>query len=261
GCGGGRGLRCHAVLRAHHGGRVWRKRPAPRGRRAHARRRAVARVLERPLAARAAVADRRRRALLGPSARRVRRYDHVRRQLSRTHADRAAGRLRSAREPAGSRHRAQPGPGRGLAGRADRAARPLAEGAVSLRAELRVEYPDFVLDAALNAAPGEVVAVLGPNGAGKSLLLRALAGLVPLARGRGRPDGRVLEGRAAGIYVPAEQRSIGVVFQDYLLFPHLSALDNVAFGLRQRGHSRAAARARARDWLARVGLADHAAAR
>jgi molybdate transport system ATP-binding protein len=132
---------------------------------------------------------------------------------------------------------------------------------VSLRAGVRVEYGSFTLDVDLAVAAGEVVAVLGPNGAGKSTLLGALAGLVPLAAGRVELDGRVLDDRAAGVFVPPEQRRIGVVFQDYLLFPHLSALDNVAFGLRSRGRSRAAARAAATAWLARIGLAEQAAAR
>ena len=132
---------------------------------------------------------------------------------------------------------------------------------MSLRAAVRVEYGPFTLDVDLAIAAGEVVAVLGPNGAGKSTLLGALAGLVPLARGCVELDGRVLDDRAAGVYVPPEQRRIGVVFQDYLLFPHLSVLDNVAFGLRSRGRSRTAARVAAMAWLARVGLAEQAAAR
>jgi molybdate transport system ATP-binding protein len=132
---------------------------------------------------------------------------------------------------------------------------------VSLSAEVRVEHPPFVLDLEIAAAAGEVVAVLGPNGAGKSLLLGALAGLVPMARGRIELDGTVLEDSAAGVCLAPEQRPIGMVFQDYLLFPHLSALDNVAFGLRRHGRSRPVARAAALAWLARVGLADHAASR
>ncbi len=132
---------------------------------------------------------------------------------------------------------------------------------MSLDADVRVEYPGFDLDVELAIGAGEVVAVLGPNGAGKSTLLAALAGLVPLVRGRVELAGRVLEDTAAGLVVPPEQRPIGVVFQDYLLFPHLNALDNVAFGLRCRGRSRAAARAQSRAWLARVGLVEHAAAR
>jgi molybdate transport system ATP-binding protein len=74
-------------------------------------------------------------------------------------------------------------------------------------------------------------------------------------------DGRILEDAAAGAWVPTEQRPIGFVFQDYLLFPHLSALENVAFGLRARGLGRAEARRRARAWLDRVGLAAHAGTR
>ena len=94
------------------------------------------------------------------------------------------------------------------------------------------------LDLELSAADGEVVALLGPNGAGKTTLLRALAGLVPLDRGRVVLDGQVLEDTAGRVRVPPERRRCGVVFQDYLLFPHLSALDNVAFGLRARGLGR-----------------------
>ena len=100
----------------------------------------------------------------------------------------------------------------------------VALGALDLRVDVRVEA-------------GEVVAVLGPNGAGKSTLLKALAGLVPLAEGRVVLDGEVLEDVTGGVFVPPERRPIGVVFQDYLLFPHLTALDNVAFGLRCHGRS------------------------
>ncbi|MGC0317421.1 ABC transporter ATP-binding protein [Kitasatospora acidiphila] len=134
-------------------------------------------------------------------------------------------------------------------------------GPIALDARLRVERPGFTLDLTLQAAPGEVVALLGPNGAGKSTALRALAGLLPLDDGRLALDDVVLADPAAKLQVPPERRPVGVVFQDYLLFPHLSALDNVAFGLRCQGRSKAAARAEAAEWLARLGLADHADAK
>jgi molybdate transport system ATP-binding protein len=118
----------------------------------------------------------------------------------------------------------------------------------------------FRLDIELTVASGEVVALLGPNGAGKTTALRALAGLTPLSAGRVDLAGVCLDDGDA-VFVPPERRGVGLVFQDYLLFPHLSALDNVAFGPRCRGASAAQARAVARQWLARVGLADLAARR
>ncbi|MCW7946246.1 ABC transporter ATP-binding protein [Streptomyces hygroscopicus] len=127
--------------------------------------------------------------------------------------------------------------------------------AEGLDARVVVERGSFRLDVALTAAPGDVVALLGPNGAGKTTALRALAGLVPLSDGHLRLDGAALD------RTPPESRPVGVVFQDYLLFPHLTALDNVAFGPRCRGASKAEARAIAATWLERMGLADHAGAR
>jgi molybdate transport system ATP-binding protein len=112
----------------------------------------------------------------------------------------------------------------------------------------------FRVDVDLAVAPGETVALLGPNGAGKSTIVAAVAGLLPLDGGAIALDGRVLDDPATGTFVPPEGRDIGVVFQDYLLFDHLTVVENVAFGLRARGLGRDEARARASSWLDRVGL-------
>ena len=130
-----------------------------------------------------------------------------------------------------------------------------------LRAAVAAQLGGLRLDVALDALPGEVVAVVGPNGAGKSTLLRALAGLVPLTAGRVVMGDTVLEDAATGHRLPPEQRPVGLVFQDRLLFPHLSALDNVAFGLRCQGVGRAQAGRRAGAWLDRLGVGHLAAAR
>jgi molybdate transport system ATP-binding protein len=111
------------------------------------------------------------------------------------------------------------------------------------------------------AVDDEIVAVLGPNGAGKTSLLRAIAGLTPLDGGRIAIDGRVVDDARAGVFVPPAERPVGMVFQDYLLFPFLTARENVAFGLRSRGVAKREARRRADDWLARVGLGDRTDAR
>lgn len=123
-----------------------------------------------------------------------------------------------------------------------------------LDARIGIERDAFTLGVELAAAAGETLAVVGPNGAGKTTLLRALAGLAPLDRGAIRLDGRVLDDPAAGVWVAPEARPIGVAFQDQRLFPHLDALSNVAFGLRAHGVARREAEARARQWLARVGV-------
>ncbi|SDJ15437.1 molybdate transport system ATP-binding protein [Lentzea albidocapillata subsp. violacea] len=127
---------------------------------------------------------------------------------------------------------------------------------MTLKADLRVTRGTFTLDLGLTIAPGEVVALLGPNGAGKSTALRALAGLLPLTSGHITVGESTWDG--ADAFLPAEKRPIGVVFQDYLLFAHMSALENVAFGLRSRGTRRHEARAEAARWLGRVGLDGYA---
>jgi molybdate transport system ATP-binding protein len=124
-----------------------------------------------------------------------------------------------------------------------------------LSARLRVpRSPEFTLDAAFDAVPGQTVAMLGPSGAGKSTAVAALAGLIAIEAGVIELGGTVLDDPERGVFVPPEDRRVGVVFQDYVLFPHLDAEENVAFGLRSRGVGRDEAHRRAREWLARFGL-------
>lgn len=132
---------------------------------------------------------------------------------------------------------------------------------MSLDATIRTTLGSLRMDLELPVSDGEVLAVVGPNGSGKTTLLRVLAGLVPLDSGRVVLDDTVMEDTELGRSLPPEARPVGFLFQDYLLFPHLSALENVAFGLRARGTRRPEARRRAQEWLDRVGLGDQAASR
>ena len=112
------------------------------------------------------------------------------------------------------------------------------------------------LAVALDVAPGETLALVGPNGAGKSTVVQLLAGLLRLDAGELRLGDTVFDAPVDGVLVPPEQRRVGYLPQEPLLFPHLSVRDNVGYGLRARGIDRgAAARTRADAWLQRVGLA------
>jgi len=130
-----------------------------------------------------------------------------------------------------------------------------------LEADLRLRLSRLNLDASFTVAAGEVLALLGPNGSGKSTTLRALVGLLPLSGGRVVLDGTVLEDPARRVRVAPEKRPIALMFQDYLLFPHLSALENVAFGLRCRGTDKKTAREKAAQALARLDLGEVTEAR
>ncbi|HVL80438.1 MAG TPA: ATP-binding cassette domain-containing protein [Actinomycetota bacterium] len=132
---------------------------------------------------------------------------------------------------------------------------------MTLEARVVVSRGSFTLDIDLTATSQEIVAVLGPNGAGKSTLLGAIAGLIPLDAGHVSVGGRVLDDVRTGVHVPPEHRHVGVVFQDLLLFERMSVLDNVAFGPRCHGASRAEAGRRAAAALSRFGLEHLASAR
>lgn len=132
---------------------------------------------------------------------------------------------------------------------------------MSLDASLVVELDGFRLHADLHVDDSKTTALVGPNGAGKTTALRALAGLLALTDGHVDLGGRRLDDPTARTFVPAEERSIGVVFQEHRLFPHLDATANVAFGLRAQRVPRADANRRASEWLDRVGVGDRAGAR
>jgi molybdate transport system ATP-binding protein len=125
---------------------------------------------------------------------------------------------------------------------------------MTLQVEARVAERGF--DVSLDVAEGETLAVLGPNGAGKSTLLSILAGLLRPDSGRAGLTGETLFDLSRRHWLPPHQRGISLLAQEPLLFPHLSALENVAFGPRSAGRSRAEARASARRWLSAVEAAD-----
>ena len=132
---------------------------------------------------------------------------------------------------------------------------------MTLTATIEVRLGTLDLCAELNVTPGELVALLGPNGAGKSTVLRCIAGLQPIGAGRIAIDGVTVDDPSSGVFVEPEDRSVGYVFQNYLLFDHMTVLENVAFGLRARRTPKVEARRRAREWIERVGLSDYAGQR
>lgn len=123
---------------------------------------------------------------------------------------------------------------------------------------LRALVPERDVDVDLVVPSGQTLALLGPNGAGKSTLLAVAAGLLDAREGHVSLAGRTLTETVGGrrrTAVPPHDRSVGLLAQEPLLFPHLSVLDNVAFGPRSRGEGRTPARRRAHEWLDRVDLA------
>ena len=108
-----------------------------------------------------------------------------------------------------------------------------------------------VEDLRLSVAKGEFISLLGPSGCGKTTTLQMIAGFVDLTTGAIRLDSRDLAS------VKPAKRGLGIVFQSYALFPHMTAAENVAFGLEMRGVQRAERETRVRDVLAMVGLAGY----
>lgn len=130
----------------------------------------------------------------------------------------------------------------------DEAQAPVA-GRLDVRLRQRAPIP---LDVELDCGPGELVALVGPSGSGKTSVLRAIAGLLVPVEGRVTVAGETWHASAEGIHLPPQRRSVGLVFQDYALFPHLSALETVAIAV--RAATEAEKRTRARALLERVNL-------
>src|SRR5262245_59891764 len=113
----------------------------------------------------------------------------------------------------------------------------------------------FALDVEF-AAPAGVTILFGPSGSGKTTCLRSVAGIVRHDEGRISLDERIYFDSSSGVDLQIQQRRVGFVFQDYLLFPHLTAEQNVAYGVRAagRGAGKAEKQRRARELLALLGI-------
>ena len=125
-----------------------------------------------------------------------------------------------------------------------------------LSVRVRKQLREFPLAIAFEARPAETLVIIGPSGCGKTTTLNLIAGLVEPDEGRIALGDRCLWDRAAQINVPAEKRQVGYVFQDFALFPHMTVADNVMYGLRCRGASRARALERAGEVLDLLGIGD-----
>ena len=126
---------------------------------------------------------------------------------------------------------------------------------MSIQADFHAAAGDFAIQAAFDAPTGSCTAIVGPNGAGKTTLVHALAGLIPVRHGSVVLAGQLVDDPAQRIHVPSDRRPIALHSQHNLLFPHLSVVDNVAFGPRCSGLGARPARQRAEEWLHKVGLA------
>jgi molybdate transport system ATP-binding protein len=124
----------------------------------------------------------------------------------------------------------------------------------TLELDIACRLRAYELDVRLSVG-AETVALVGPSGAGKSTVLLAIAGLIPHAHGHLRVGGTTLLDSARGIDLPARERGVGFVFQDYALFPHLSVEQNLMFGVRRMGHAMpVGAKERIAALLAQFGL-------
>ena len=121
---------------------------------------------------------------------------------------------------------------------------------MSLAAHITTTVGTVTIDAELTCHAGETVALLGPNGAGKSTLLAAIAGLRAIDNGYIHIDSTSVDEPARAIFLPPEHRRVGVLFQDYLLFPHMTVRQNIAFGPKNLGIAPEG------EWIAALGLTD-----
>ena len=126
--------------------------------------------------------------------------------------------------------------------------------ALTVRYEQRAGTRAAVQRATFGLQAGEIGVLIGPSGCGKTSLLRAIAGLERCAEGRVRVGGEQLDDAARGLHLAPERRRIGMVFQDYALFPHLTVADNIAFGL--HGLPSVERQARVQEVLDLVGVAN-----
>ena len=116
--------------------------------------------------------------------------------------------------------------------------------------ELTIELKEFTLEkVSLNINKGEFYLILGPTGAGKTLFLEAIAGIVPITSGNIRIGGRDITN------LPPEKRCVGIVYQDYALFPHMTALDNILYGIRYLSKKDRRHREKIERLMQRVGIA------
>lgn len=125
-----------------------------------------------------------------------------------------------------------------------------------LDATIHKKLRDFSLNITISVRPGEIVVLMGENGAGKSTALNSISGLICPDTGSVRLDHTVLFDSGTGVDVPVENRRIGYVFQNSVVFPHLSVRDNIAFGLRAMHKPSVFVKERVGHWMKAMNIED-----